>query len=95
MKRSLGVICAAMLISAFGASAAFATEGPFYKLGGTRLLKGEKAEIKAKAAKPFVLTDKAAGIKVTCNEQKAEKAHLSGSTGANGASSEEVLVFEK
>lgn len=85
---------AVLAVSAGAASAAQATEGPFSKVAGTRLLAGETKELKARLSREYVLTFGTFEIK--CHKQKlAAGAELQGSTGANAGASKETIVFEE
>jgi hypothetical protein len=95
MQRTRSIVLAALVVLALGAitaTAAQATEGPFYKVEGARLLVGEKQPLEGKIAKDYVLT--AGPVTITCKAQKLKNAELIGSTGANGGSSLETVEFE-
>lgn len=96
--RILGLAALVVLaLSAITATAAEAKEGPFWRIEGKRLLKGEKANIKAKAGKSFVLNNPTSGIIITCPKlhlEHTKQAVLLGSTGLNFGSSEEIILFE-
>jgi hypothetical protein len=95
MRRTRIIFLATVVTLALGAiaaSAAQATEGPFYKVEGVRLLAGEKLAVEGKIAKEYVLS--AASVKISCTAQKLKEAELIGSTGANAATGNDVSEFE-
>jgi hypothetical protein len=84
---------AVFVVAAIGASAAEATEGPYYKIEGTRLLSGASVGISGKTSKEYIL--KAGTIEIKSKKSKLTGASFLGSTGANAGSSEEVIEFEE
>jgi hypothetical protein len=91
--KILGLAAFAVLaLSAVVATAAQAAEGPFFKIGGTRLAEKASQEITAKAKSAFVL--KASGTTITCTSLSLEKgAALKGTKVGNSETSEETIVF--
>ena len=95
-RTALPVLLAVVALSAVAAGAAqAATEGPFYKIAGTRLAKGQSKEVtlKANPNKEYSkLTLKAAGVLgwlIQCKTQAfGAGAKLLGSTGASSGSGE-------
>jgi hypothetical protein len=81
---------AVLALGAISATAAQATEGPFVKVGGTRLAAGESKNIVAEATKEFKLVSGEFVI-------RCPKVHiigkLNGSSGANGANALIVVLF--
>jgi hypothetical protein len=71
-------------------------EGPFYKINGKRLLKGENTEVEAKLATGTEYVLEMTGVTIACKKQKFTKgAMLVGSTGHNSGTSEETIVLEE
>jgi hypothetical protein len=94
IKLALLALTAIFAVSAFGASAAQAAQGPYYKVGGARLLEGESKEVKAKAAEPYVL--KAGTISIECKKQGLKAgAKILGSTGKEPGKSAEFVEFSE
>lgn len=93
--RLFGLALVAMFaLSAAAAAVAQATEGPFWSVGGSRLLAGETREVKAKAKKEFVLRTKTTGTVIKCTGTSlASGATINGSTGANAGTSREVILY--
>jgi hypothetical protein len=90
----LPALLAVLALSAVAASAAqAATEGPFYKITGSRLLEGKSKEVKTKAREEGLQLDWAeGGLKMECEKVGfASGAKLLGSTGANFAGGEATL----
>jgi hypothetical protein len=93
-RTCMAALLATLALGAVAATAAQATEGPFYKVGGSRLLSGESKELKSTLTEEFVIFNPTV-LNVRCTKQKlGAGSELLGSTGANGASSKETLVFE-
>src|SRR5579864_7876719 len=96
MKRVRIVVLASLAVFAFGAIAATsaqAVEGPFYKVGGKRLAKGETKEIEAKLLEGRIVL-LAGTVEVLCTGVDLEKgAKIIGSNGANPGTSEEKVLF--
>jgi len=85
---------AALAFAAVAASAAQATEGPFFKVSGARLGSGETKALKVSAKENLLITGGLSGIIVSCRVASASSgAKIVGSAGANSSTSEEVLVF--
>jgi hypothetical protein len=87
-------LMAVFAFSAVAATAASAVEGPFYKVGGSRLLAGETRLLSASAKENFSLTG--AGVTITCtglNLPVVNEMQIIGSTGANAGKSLEALNF--
>jgi hypothetical protein len=98
MRSMFRTVLVAMLsVLALGAVAASAaqaaTEGPFYKIAGSRLASGETKEVTSKAYTGFTIDNSLAG-EIGCTQQKfASGAKLSGSTGANAGGGTVTLEF--
>jgi hypothetical protein len=86
-------IVAVLAVSALVATTAQAaeTEGPYYRVEGTRLASGHALAIEAKALKPMVM--KVSGITIECTKLAISNAKIKGSSGKNGGTSEEALKF--
>ncbi|HWJ20249.1 MAG TPA: hypothetical protein VNR65_16150 [Geobacterales bacterium] len=97
MRKTIGLTLVTMVaLSAAAVAVANAVEGPFYKVGGSRLLENETRLLlaSAKPGTPFVLTG--TGLTVTCTSLSlpvANEMQLIGSTGANAGKSLEALHF--
>jgi hypothetical protein len=92
-KTFLGGVIAMLLIGTIAATAALAVEGPFWKVGGSRLISGETRAIIGTAATNQVLT--AGSVKVTCTKVALGGSHeLQGSTSDNRGFSDEILEFK-
>jgi hypothetical protein len=86
------VLGAVLAVGVFAASAQAATEGPFYKVAGTRLATGSTKVLTVKQKEKLTLSS--FGIVMTClNVKSLSGAKILGSSGANSASSEETLEF--
>jgi hypothetical protein len=92
-RKTLLALVAVFALSVLAATAAQATEGPFYKVTGTRLLEGKTNELKAKASKNYVLKVTGKSIECTINELAAG-ATINGSTGKKAGTSTEVVLFK-
>ena len=95
-RKMLPALLAVLALGAVAASAAqAATEGPFYKIAGTRLAEGKSQEVKVKAVgQPLLL--EAAERYITCNKMGvAAGAKLLGSTGANFGGGEATFEFSE
>lgn len=95
---SLVAVVAALAVSGLSTVAAQATEGPFYKVAGTRLLSGaSKNIVNAKATKNFVLKGKLGGftVTITCKALTVSGGKIIGSTGANSASGEGTFEYKE
>ncbi len=97
-RTALLALLAVLALSAIAATAAeAATEGPFYKIAGSRLTEGQSKEVKIRAKseerKEDYLTFVAeGGWRILCKTQAfAAGAKLLGSTGANFATGEVKL----
>lgn len=99
MSRARTLTLALVAVCALGAvasSAAFAAQGPYYKISGTRLESGKTHSFKVSARTPYVLKGTIFGVVVTtkCTALKVNTAAtLVGSTGKNGGSSKEILEY--
>lgn len=98
MKRTkiIGLVILAMSVtsSLATATAQAATEGPYFRIEGTRLTSGQTRAIKAKIASKsaFVITSPAAGVTVTCTALKlASGAEIIGSSGNSGSTGQQAL----
>ncbi|MFI5168318.1 MAG: hypothetical protein ACHQQS_17050 [Thermoanaerobaculales bacterium] len=91
MLSSLAVFA----ISAIVATAAQATQGPYYRVAGVRLKAGESKEIiAATAVANFVLANATTGVKVTCTSISLNTAaKITGSSGRNSSGSVETITF--
>jgi hypothetical protein len=90
---------AVLAIGAVSATAAQATEGPFYRIGGSefggaRLKAGEFKDIinSATNAAGFVLANATTGVKVTCTSISVS-GKITGSSGFNNSGSVETITF--
>jgi hypothetical protein len=95
--RTIGVALAALFaISAVIAVAAQGTEGPFWKVNGTRLAAGQTTLILASAKQQFVLKNAASKVKIECKALKlGEDPTFNGSSGANAGTSKEVIEYSE
>jgi hypothetical protein len=93
LRLALSSVLAVLALGAVTASAAqAAVEGPFYKIGGTRLAEGKSQEVKAKAAGEIRFGGPGVGPQVACSKVAfVTGAKLIGSTGANSATGEATL----
>jgi hypothetical protein len=88
----VGVI---FVLSAVVASAASAAQGPFYKVGGTRLAAGQSDGVTLTSNSAFALRGATLAPEINCNSYKANAgAELLGSSGANDGSGHATLTFE-
>jgi hypothetical protein len=85
---------AALSLGAIAVSAAQATEGPFWKVEGGRLAKGEKHPISATVTPTSKFTLVAGTFTLEATELELEGGNLLGSNAANAGSSEETIVFK-
>jgi hypothetical protein len=86
-------VISAFALSGITVTTAQATEGPFYRVNGTRLLKGEKRAITGSTAKEYVLT--AGEIQIKSKHSKLKESNILGSTGANAGEGEDTIVYEE
>jgi hypothetical protein len=93
VRLGLLVTLAVFVATTVGAAAAEATEGPFSKIEGTRLLAGEKHATAGSTSKEYVF--KAGTIEIKSKKSKLKGANFLGSTGANAGSSEGIVEFEE
>jgi hypothetical protein len=96
LKRMLPALIAVLALSAAVASAAQATEGPFYKVAGSRLAAGESKEFSGRptAGEVIKMTFFSGSQTIECSGYKvAPGAKLLGSTGANAGGASETMEF--
>lgn len=99
MSRARTLILASFAVLALGAvasSAAFGVQGPYFKVNGKRLEKGEAHAVKVSAKTPYVLKGTIFGVTVTtkCTALKLNAgATINGSSGKNGGTSKEILEY--
>lgn len=93
-KVLVPLLLVALVFSAVAAAAAqAATEGPFYKVSGTRLGASETKVLKASAKENYIF-QYSAGTQIECTTMSvAANAKIIGSAGANSSTSEESMVF--
>jgi hypothetical protein len=94
-RMMLVAALAVLAVTAVAATAAqAATEGPFYKIAGTRLATGETKSFSAKAV-PYTISAEAIDFKVDClSTSYAKGAKIVGSSGANASGAEVTLEFK-
>jgi len=89
--RILGLaVLAVFALSVITATAAQATEGPFFKIENNRLLENEPIE--SAGTKEYVL--KSGEFRIKCTGQKIENGTFEGSSGKTRSQSLEYVVFE-
>jgi hypothetical protein len=93
-RSALAAFVAVLALGAVAATAAQATEGPFWKVQGSRLTTGETLTIEGAIAKEYVLKFNPLVGEIKCTSQKLEKAKLRGSAGANPGTALATVVFE-
>ncbi|HEX5853128.1 MAG TPA: hypothetical protein VFY36_08545 [Solirubrobacteraceae bacterium] len=93
--RMMGIALVALFtISAVIAVAAQGTEGPFWKVNGSRLAAGQVALILASAKKTFTLQNPVSKVKIECSAfNLSEHSTINGSSGANAGTSKEVIEY--
>jgi hypothetical protein len=90
------MLLAVPALSAVAVSAASATEGPFWKVGGVRLAAGETRLLLATAKEKFTLESKGVGIVITClgtSLPAGSEMQIIGAAPGNGGTSEEAILF--
>jgi hypothetical protein len=96
-KGTLVAALAVLALSAVVATAAqAATEGPYFKVAGTRLLSGKTKEVKLVAGHPVEFTVQALYMRIVCYGAKLKAgATIDGSTGANAGTSKETIEYSE
>jgi len=94
MFRSVfAVLAATLALGALAASAQAATEGPFYKVSGTRLASGSTKVLTGKGF--FEFANKGLGVLVSCHKEAFSSAKIAGSTGANAGTLEATIELSE
>jgi hypothetical protein len=94
LKIVLATALAGLTLSAVAASAAQAAEGPFYKIGTTRLASGETKNVSSKPSY-HQLSVVALGVSVDCTSMSfANGSKITGSTGENSSGTTATLSFK-
>jgi hypothetical protein len=96
VKRIGMVLVAVFALSAVAATAASATEGPFWRVNGKTLAAGESRLLLATASKEFTLEAKNAGVKIVCKGLRlptSGQMEIIGQGAGNGGISKEVIEF--
>lgn len=86
---------AVLAVGAVSATAAQAVEGPFYKIGGTRLRAFASKKIISPNTNAAGFTLTAGAIKITCKKIGVENGKIIGSNTTNGSGSKEINTFSE
>lgn len=94
IPRALVLLLAVLALGVVAASAQAATEGPFYKVSGTRLASGSTKGLTVTAKENFLLESATLGVGMTCTGvNRLAGAKIVGSSGTNSSTSEMTLEF--